>query len=78
MNEIQINSFPGTKLYNLYEIFKKLKPHQQVRDLILSVGLNNRLERLLSKTIEKQLSLLTSITRQILPNATIIFPVINF
>lgn len=75
---IQIDSFPGTKLYHIYEVLKKLQPHQQVRELVLSVGLNNCLEWLLTKTIEKQLSLLTSIARQVFPNTTIRFPIINF
>lgn len=77
-NEAQVDSFPGPKLYHIYEILKTLQPHHQVRELILSVALNNCLERLLPKTTEKQLSLLTSIARQVFPNATIRFPIINF
>lgn len=77
-SEIQIDSFLGAKLYHIYELVKKLQPHPKVREVIFSIGLNNCLERLLPKTIEKQLALLTSVAKQISPNATIRIPIINF
>lgn len=75
---IQIDSFPGAKLYHMYEILKKLQPNHQAREVVLLIGLNNCLERLLPKTVEKQLSLLASLAKQTFPKATIRFPVINF
>lgn len=46
--------------------------------MILSVGLNNGLKRLLPTTTDKQLGLLVTAAKQTFPNADIRIPVINY
>lgn len=77
-DNIQVDSFPGAKLYHLLKILKKLQPHNEVREVVLLVGLNNCLERVLPKTVEKQLSLLTSLAKQLFPHANVRYPLIHF
>lgn len=62
----------------IYELLRKLQPHPRVKEVILSIGLNNCLERLLPKTVEKQLALLTSVAKQTFPNTTTGIPINNF
>lgn len=73
-----MDSFPGETCHHLHEILKKLKPVKEVREVILSVGLNNGLKRLLPATTEKQFGLLVSMAKQTFPNAKIRVPVINY
>lgn len=55
-----------------------MKPVSEVREVILSVGLNNGLKRLLPTTTDKQIGLLMTAARQTFPNAKIRVPVINY
>lgn len=73
-----MDSFPGATCHHLQEILKKLKPIMEVREVILSVGLNNGLKRLLPATTEKQFGLLIGSAKQNFPNAKIRVPVINY
>lgn len=76
--EVQVDSFPGATCHHIYELLKKMKPVYEVREVILSVGLNNGLKRLLPTTTDKQMGLLMTVARQTFPNAKIRVPVINY
>lgn len=76
--EVQIDSFPGAGIHHIYGILKKLTPVRTVREVILSIGLNNCLKRLLPTTTDKQLALLITLAKQTFPNARIRIPVINY
>ena len=76
--KIQIDSFPGAGIHHMRSILKELKPHKLVKEVILSVGLNNCLGRLLPSTTDKQLGLLVTIAKRAFPNAIIRIPVIYF
>ena len=76
--KIQIDSFPGAGIHHIQSILKGLKPHKLVKEVILSVGLNNCLGLLLPNTTDKQLGLLVTSAKRAFPNAIIRIPVINF
>ena len=75
---VQIDSFPGAGIHHLHVLLKKLSPALQVREVILSIGLNNCLRKLLPTTSDKQLSLLMAQAKQTFPNARIRIPVISY
>lgn len=73
--DIQVDSFPRSACHHLHESLKKFKPVKEVREVVLSVGLNNSL---LLATTDKQLVLLVNMAKQTFPNAKIRVPVINY
>jgi len=72
----QIDSFPGVKFTHVQVILEKLKPQQQVRTLILSVGINNRSQK--SPTAIRQLQLLLKTAQIKFPNARILPVALNY
>lgn len=74
--DLQIDSFPGATFRHICGVLEKLKPAPSVETVILSLGINNRKQKLLTAIKEAQrLHKKAAIT---FPNATILFPIINF
>lgn len=72
-NLTQIVSYPGAKYAHLYDIFKKLQdPQNQVKHLILSIGINNRGQNAF-KTANKDIGSLIYQARWKFPNAKIYY-----
>lgn len=68
--DIQVDSLPRSACHHLHESLKKFKPVKEVREVVLSVGLNNSV---LLATTDKQLVLLVNMAKQ-----TFTVPVINY
>lgn len=70
--------FPERLVITYMKSWKKVKPVREVREVILSEGLNNCLKRLLPTTTDKQLGFLVAASKRTFPNAKFHVPVINY
>ena len=68
--QIEVCSYPGAKFYNLRGLLRSSKPQEHVKNLILSVGINERGNNI-KKTCVPQLNRLLSEVKQVFPNAKI-------
>ena len=68
--DLEVCSFPGAKFYNLRGLFSKTKPQTHVKNLILSVGVNERGNNA-STTCLPQFKKMLAEARQLFPEAKI-------
>ncbi|KAM8749508.1 uncharacterized protein AB9X84_014314 [Acanthopagrus schlegelii] len=76
--EIQVDSFPGATCYHICQILLKVPTDPDVKEVVLSVGLNNCLKCYQPSTTDKQLTHLITAAKRAFPNAIIRVPVINY
>lgn len=73
---VQIDCYPGATLRNILNVLEKNEVCPDVETVILSLGIYNRKQQLLTATKEAQRLYKLTITK--FPKATIYFPTINF
>lgn len=74
--DLQIDSFPGATFRHMQAVLEKVDCNPEVENIIFSLGINNRKQKLLTTT--KEIQRLYKVTSEKFPNAEIIFPLINF
>lgn len=67
----------GASFYHFLQILEKTPVHPNIKLVVLSIGINNR-DQDAEKTSIKQLRMLYKKAKSVLPNAKVVFPLINF
>lgn len=76
ISNIQINCFAEATFRNILNVLEKNDTCPNIQTVILSIGIHNRKQQLLTAT--KEVQRLYKLVTKKFPNATILFPIINF
>ncbi|KAI4806925.1 hypothetical protein KUCAC02_017715 [Chaenocephalus aceratus] len=74
--KLQLDSYPGAKVYHLMELFKRTPPIPTAKIVIISIGINNKDDDP-HRTTGKQLCSMIKHASETFPRASIYTPLIN-
>ncbi|KAI4785448.1 hypothetical protein KUCAC02_037758, partial [Chaenocephalus aceratus] len=73
---LQLDCYPGAKVYHFMELFKRTPPIPTAKIVIISIGINNKDDDP-ERTTTKQLNSMTKYAAKTFPRASIYIPLIN-